>query len=50
MYILKINEYPEYFQEPYNYNNHNNNVKDVFNFMVHRDIIINKPEKKTCNN
>ena len=50
MYILEINEYPEYLKEPYNYNNHDNDVQDVFYLMVHWDIIINKPEKKASNN
>lgn len=44
MYILEINEYPEYFKKPYDNNNHNNDVKDVFYLMVHWDIIIDKPE------
>ena len=50
MYILEIKENPKYFEQPYNYHYHNNNVEDVFYLMVHWDIIIDKPEKKTCNN
>jgi hypothetical protein len=50
MYILKINEDSEYFEKPNNDYNDNNDVEDVFYLMVHWNIIINKPEKKTCNN
>lgn len=50
MYILEINENPKNFQKPYNNYNHNNDVEDVFYFMVHWDIIIDKPEQKACNN
>ena len=50
MYILEETENPEYLEEPNNYNNHNNDVENVFDFVIHRDIIIDKPEKNTCNN
>ena len=50
MYILEEIENPEYLEEPNNDNNHNYDIENVFDFMVHRDIIIDKPEKNTCNN
>ena len=43
MYVFEITENPKYFEKPDYNNNHNNNVEDVFDFMVHRDIIIDKP-------
>lgn len=43
MYILEITENSKYFEKPYNNNNYNNYVEDVFYFMVHWDIIIDKP-------
>ena len=50
MYVLQINKYPEHFEKPYNNYHNYNNVEDVFYLMVHRDIIIDKPEKKAGNN
>jgi len=50
MNILEINENPKYFEQPYNYHYHNDDVEDVFYLMVHWDIIIDKPQKKTRNN
>jgi hypothetical protein len=50
MYILEIYKNPKYFKKPYNKYNYNDYVEDVFYLMVHWDIIVDKPEKKTSNN
>ena len=44
MYILEINENPKYFEKPYNNNDYNDCVEDVFYLIVHWDIIIDKPQ------
>ena len=43
MYILEITENSKYLEKPYNNNDYNNYVEDVFYLMVHWDIIIDKP-------
>jgi hypothetical protein len=42
MYILQVTEKPEYLEKPDDYNNHNNNVENVFYFAIHWDVIIDK--------
>jgi len=43
MYILEVAENTKYLEKPNNNNNHNNYVEDVSDFMIHWDIIIDKP-------
>jgi hypothetical protein len=50
IYATKRVEHPKYFEEPNNYSNYNHYIKNGFNFMIHRDIIINKPEQDSRNN
>ena len=50
MYILEINEYTKNLQEPYDNNHYHDGIENVFDLMVHWNIIIDKPEKNACNN
>ena len=50
MYIPEINENSKNFKEPYDNNYYNHCVEYVFDLMVHRDIIIDKPQKNAGNN
>ncbi len=50
MYSFEITEDPEYFKEPDNDHNHYNNIEDVFDLIIHWDIIIDKVQQYTCNN
>ena len=50
MYTHEVAENPKYFEKPDNNDNYDNCVKDVFDFAIHRDKIIDKPKKNTCNN
>jgi len=43
MYILQVAENPKYLEKPDNNNNHNNNIENVFDSMIHGDVIIDKP-------
>ena len=50
MGIHQIPEKTKYFKKPYNGDNHNNNVENVFDFVIHRDICIDSPQEYTYNN
>ena len=50
MYTPQVTENPKYLKKPNNYNDHDNDVEDVFYFIIHWDIIIDKPQKNACNN
>jgi hypothetical protein len=50
MYIREVGENSEYLKEPDNNSNHNHNIKNILDFAVHRNVIIDKPEKNSCNN
>ena len=50
MYIPDVTENAKYFQQPYNDCDDYNNIEDVFDFTIHRYIIIDKPKKQTGNN
>jgi hypothetical protein len=50
MYVFEIDEHSKNFKKPNDNNNDNNYVEDVFNLMVHWDIIIDKPEQQASNN
>ena len=43
MKILQVSEKSKYLKKPDNNNNYNHNVEDIFDFMIHRDVIIDKP-------
>lgn len=43
MNILQVTEKAEYFQKPDNKHNNNYDIKDVFDFTIHRNVIIDKP-------
>jgi len=43
MNIHQIAKKTEYFEKPYNGDNHHNNVENVFDFMIHRDVGIDSP-------
>jgi hypothetical protein len=44
MYVGEISEKPEFFQKPDYYYNYNYNVENGFDFVIHRNVIIYKPE------
>jgi hypothetical protein len=46
--IRQVSENPEYLEKPDNYNNHDHNVEDGFDFVIHRDVSVDKPQNKTC--
>ena len=55
VYFLNIKTFyriqkPKRFQEPNDNNNYNNNVKNTFDFAIHRYIGVNEPEENTYNN
>ena len=37
------------FEKPYDKNNHNNNVEDVFDVSIHWNVCVDKPKKNTYN-
>jgi hypothetical protein len=43
MQILQVIENPKYLEKPDDDNNNNHNVQDIFDFTIHRDVIIDKP-------
>lgn len=49
MYIRQVRENPEYLEKPDDNNNHNHNIEDGFDFVIHGDVSIDKPQNKTCN-
>ena len=49
MNIHQIAKKTEYFEKPYNGDNHHNNVENIFDFMIHRDVGIDSPQEYTYN-
>jgi hypothetical protein len=45
LYIIvhQVSYNPEYFKEPNDNYNHNHNIEDGFDFMIHRDVGVDKP-------
>jgi len=43
-------EQSEYFEQPYDYNYDHHYVEDFFDFAIHGDVCVNKPEENTRNN
>jgi hypothetical protein len=50
MYVLQITEKAKYFQQPYDHYNYSDDVEDVFDFTIHRNVVVYKPEKNTYKN
>jgi hypothetical protein len=50
MDILEITEKSEDFQKPDDNNNYNHYVENVFDFTIHRDVVIDKVQKYSGNN
>lgn len=49
-HIRQVMEKPEYFEQPYNYGYYHNNIKNFFDFGIHRDVGVDKPKKNTRDN
>ena len=47
MDICEINEKTEHFEQPYNNNDHNNDVQYLFDLAIHRDVGVDQPEKNS---
>jgi hypothetical protein len=43
-------EKPKDFEEPNHYDDHDHNIQDGFNFTIHRNVGVYKPQKNTCGN
>jgi hypothetical protein len=43
MYIRQVSENPKYLEKPNDNNNHNHNVENGFDFVIHGDVCIDKP-------
>ena len=46
----QVTKQSEYFEKPDDNNNDNYNIQDIFDFMIHWDVRIDKPEQNTDNN
>jgi len=46
----QVTEKSKYLEQPDDENNHNNNVKDGFDFAIHGDVSIDQPKENACNN
>ena len=49
IYILKVSENPEDLEKPDGNDNYNHNIEDFLDFTIHRDVIIDKIQKNSCN-
>jgi predicted glycosyltransferase len=49
MILHQVSDNPKYFEKPDDYNDYDHNIKDGFDFMIHGDISVYKPQNKTCN-
>ena len=47
MNVHQIAEHPENFEKPDNNNDNDNNIQDGLDFVIHRNVSINKPEKNS---
>ena len=45
MNIRQVAKKPEYLEKPDDNNDHDNNVYDRLDFMIHRDVRIDEPQK-----
>jgi len=43
MYIREVSEKSKYLKKPYNKNNHDHKVKDLFDFAIHRNESVDNP-------
>ena len=43
-------ENPKYFKQPHNQYNYNNYVEDIFDFTIHRNVVVYKPDKNANKN
>jgi hypothetical protein len=43
MYIRQVSENPKYLEKPNDYDNHDHNIEDGFDFGIHGNIIIDQP-------
>jgi hypothetical protein len=43
MDIRQVSENPEYLEKPDDYDNHDYNIENGFDFVIHGDISINQP-------
>jgi len=48
--VLNTAKYSKYFKQPYNYNDHDYCIKNVFDCPLYWNIIIHQPEDDPCNN
>jgi hypothetical protein len=48
--ILQVGKNPEYLEKPTDDNKNNHSVQDIFNFMIHWDVIVDNVQNNTCNN
>ena len=48
--ILQISENPEYLKKPADNQKYNHSIQDIFDFAIHRDVIVDNVQKNTCNN
>lgn len=50
MYIHQVGENPKYLEKPNDKNNHNHNIENWFDVVVHGDKCIDDPQKDTHDN
>jgi len=50
MYVRKVAEHPEDLKKPDDKDNNYHNIQYGLNFMVHRDVGVDKPEKNPGDN
>ena len=50
MYILQMTEKSKCLKKPNDNNNYNHNIEDFFDFAIHGDVCIDKPQQNTCDN
>ena len=50
MNVCQVSDQPENLEKPDDNNDHNHNVDDPSDFVIHWDVRIHKPEDNTHNN
>jgi len=50
MDVRQVSENTKYLEKPDNYNDHDHNVEDGLDFVIHGNIGVDKPQNETCNN
>jgi hypothetical protein len=43
MYTHQVTDNPKYLEKPDDNNNHNHNIEDGFDFVIHGNVCIDKP-------